>query len=72
MFFDGSRGKQGAGGGVMLVSPENEKYYVAFRFNFSCTNNTTKYGGLIQELEWARKRGIKCLKVFGDSELIVN
>ena len=25
MFFDDSRGKQGAGGGVMLVSPENEK-----------------------------------------------
>ena len=43
MFFDGSRGKQGVGGGVMLVSSENEKYYAAFRFNFSCTNNTAEY-----------------------------
>ena len=72
MFFDGSRSRQGAGGGVMLVSPDNERYYAAFRFNFSCTNNTTEYEGLIQGLEWARKCGIKCLRVYGDSELVVN
>ena len=72
MFFDGSRGKQGAGGGVMLVSLENENYYATFRFSFSCTNNTTEYEGLIDGLEWERKHGIKCLKVYGDSELILN
>ena len=72
MFFDGLRGKQGAGGGVMLVSLEGEKYYVACRFNFSCSNNRAEYEGLIHGLEWARKRGIKFLKVFGDSELVVN
>ena len=53
IFFDGSRGKQGVGGGVMLVSPKNEKYYAAFRFSFSCTNNIAEYEGLIQGLEWA-------------------
>ena len=72
MFFDGSRGKQGAGGGVMLVSPKNEKYYATIRFTFSCTNNTAEYEGLIHILEWAHKFGIKCLRVYGDSELIVN
>ena len=55
MFFDGSRGRQGAGGAVMLISLDNEKYYGAFRFNFSCTNNIAEYEGLIQGLEWARK-----------------
>ena len=54
-FFDGSRGKQGAGGGVMPISPQGEKYYATCRFNFSCTNNTTEYEGLIHGLEWARK-----------------
>ena len=48
MFFDGSRSKQGAGGGVMLVSPKNERYYPAFRFIFLCANNTVEYEGLIQ------------------------
>ncbi|XP_057825751.1 uncharacterized protein LOC131037573 [Cryptomeria japonica] len=56
----------------MLVSPKGEKYYAAFKLGFACTNNTTEYEGLIQGLEWARKRGIKNLKVHGDSELIVN
>lgn len=72
MFFDGSRSRHGAGGGVVLVSPNTMKHYAAFRFGFSCTNNTTEYGSLIQGLEWARERGIGCIKVHGDSELIVN
>ena len=56
----------------MLVSPQGDRYYAAFRFSFACTNNTAEYEGLIHGLEWARMRGVKCLKVFGDSELIVN
>ena len=55
MFFDGSRGRQGVGGGVMLISPYNEKYYAAFKFSFSCTTNTSEYEGLIQGLGGARK-----------------
>ena len=56
----------------MLVLPKDERYYVAFKISFLCTNNTTEYEDLIQELEWAQKHGIKCLKVHGDIELIVN
>ncbi|KAH9295070.1 hypothetical protein KI387_038658, partial [Taxus chinensis] len=39
---------------------------------FSCSNNTAEYEALIHGLHWARKKGIKNLQVFGDSELIVN
>lgn len=62
----------GAGGGAMMVSPDGDKYYSALRFAFSYTNNTVEYEALIHGLEWARKKGIKCLQVYGDSELIVN
>ena len=72
LFFDGSRSKTGAGGGCMLISPVNERYYASFRFTFSCTNNVAEYEALINELKWAIKRGISCLRVYGDSELIVN
>ncbi|KAH9299889.1 hypothetical protein KI387_044112 [Taxus chinensis] len=72
LFFDGSRSRQGAGGGAMLVSPQGVKYYSAFRFQFACSNNTAEYEALIQGLHWSIKRGIKNLQVFGDSELIVN
>ena len=56
----------------MLISPQGIKYYSAFRFQFSCSNNTAEYEALIHGLHWAMKKGIKNLQVFGDSELIVN
>ncbi len=72
MYFDGSCTKNGAGGGAMLISPSGERYYSAFHFAFSCTNNIAEYEGLIVGLEWARKHGISLVKVYGDSELVVN
>lgn len=72
LLFDGSRSSNGSGGGCMLISPQGEKYYSSFRFSFSCTNNTVEYESLFHGLLWARKKKIKCLQVFGDSELIVN
>ena len=56
----------------MLVSPLEEKYYASFRLFFSCIDNIAEYEGLIAGLEWARKRGISVMKVYGDSELVVN
>lgn len=72
LYFDGSRNKVGSGGGVILISPEGKKYFSALRFSFSCTNNTVEYESLAHGLEWARKRNIKDLQVFGDNELVVN
>lgn len=72
MFFDGSRNKNCSGSGIMLVSPSLEKYHFSYRLQFICTNNVVKYEALIQGLQRAQRRGIKLLKVFRDSELVVN
>lgn len=56
----------------MHVSPKGMEYYIAFRFSFSCTNNATEYESLAHGLQWARQKKVKCLQVFGDSELVVN
>ena len=72
MFFDGSKSKNGAGGGTMLVSHYGDKYFFSFWLSFACSNNVAEYEGLIQGPESAKKRGIECIKVYGDSELIVN
>ena len=40
LFFDGSRSRQRARGGAMIVSPRGMRYYSAFRFQFACSNNT--------------------------------
>lgn len=71
LYFDWSRSKNGASGGCMLVSPNDEKYYSSFRFTFSYTNNTIEYEALVDGLQWTRKRGISCLQVFGDSEWLL-
>lgn len=65
VYFDGSRRKVGYGGGAMEISPEGKRYYSTFRFSFSCTNNTRKYESLAHALEWARKKNVKCLQLFG-------
>lgn len=39
LYFDGSRRKVGGGGGAMLVSPSGERYYSAFHFSLSYSNN---------------------------------
>ena len=35
LYFDGSRSKNGSGGGAMLSPPSEDKYYTAFHFSFS-------------------------------------
>ncbi len=72
MYFDGSRNKNGSGAGVILVSTTQVRYYFSFRLQFNCTNNVAKYESLIQGLLLAQKRGIQALRVYGDSELVVN
>ena len=72
LYFDGSYNKVGAGGGCMLISLMNERYYASFRFTFSCTNNVVEYEALVHGLKWPIKRGINYLQAFGDSKLIVN
>ena len=57
---------------MVLISPTLERYYFSFRLQFSCTNNVVEYESLIQGLLLAQKRGIQALRVYGDSELVVN
>ena len=56
----------------MLISLAIKTYYASFRFTFRCTNNVVEYEALVHGLKWAIKRGISCLQVLGDSELLFN
>ena len=50
LFFDGSRSKDGAGAGCVLVDPKETKTMIACRIKFECTNNVAKYEALVQGL----------------------
>ena len=72
MFFDGSYCKDGAGAGILLISPARVTYKFSFTLSFPYTNNIAEYEVLLLGLRLAHKHGIKCLHVIGDSELVVS
>ena len=74
MYFDGAFSLQGAGAGVLLVSPSGEhlKYVIQMHFAWEeATNNTAEYEGLLVGLRIAAELGIKKLIIRGDSQLVV-
>ena len=72
MFFDGSYTQNGAGVGVLFVSPNSYMIPKSYKLLFPCTNNIAKYealtNGIKMDLEW---RIIK-LYIYGDSQLVIN
>ena len=74
MYFDGSFSYEGAGAGVLLVSPSGEQLRYAVQMHFDIglsTNNTAEYEGLLAGLRAAAGLGIKQLVVRGDSQLAI-
>ena len=72
MFFDGAARCNGAGAGVVFVSPEGEVMPFAFNLKELCSNNAAEYQALIFGLEMAINMKIPNLRIFGDSKLIIN
>lgn len=72
MDFDGSSSSSGSGAGIVLISPQGDKFPKAYKLVFETTNNTAEYEALLLGLEYAREKGIKQLKLSGDAELVVN
>jgi len=72
MYFDGACSKEGSGAGIVFLSPTGKLLQFSFLLRFACTNNIAEYEALLLGLNVALKHGIKMLKVFGDSELVVS
>ena len=71
MYFDGSSSKEGAGVGVVLISPCDEIISLMYKLQFQTTNNMIEYDAFILGLMDAKDLNIQQLVVFGDSELVV-
>jgi len=72
MYFDGATRQDGAGVGVVLISPEKHILPYSFALTQLCSNNVAKYQALILGLQMALEIGIKDLDVYGDSQLVIN
>jgi ribonuclease HI len=72
MYFNGSKRVQGAGAGVVLISPQGDKLKYALRISFpQASNNEAEYEALLHGMKMAKACGATRLKIFGDSNLIV-
>uniref|UniRef100_A0A2N9HJY0 RNA-directed DNA polymerase n=1 Tax=Fagus sylvatica TaxID=28930 RepID=A0A2N9HJY0_FAGSY len=69
--IDGSSTKEMSGAGVILVSPEKDKFEYALQLRFRATNNEAKYEALLAGLKLSKSMGIKALTIKSDSQLIV-
>ena len=72
MFFDGSLTLNGAGAGVLLLSPTGDELRYAVQLHFRCTNNMAEYEALLAGLRIAADLGVTRLLAKGDSQLVVN
>ncbi|XP_071927641.1 uncharacterized protein [Coffea arabica] len=72
LYVDGASSKEGCGAGLLLISPMGEELPYALRFDFRASNNESEYEALIAGMEIARKLGARSIKIYSDSQLIVN
>ena len=71
LFFDGASLREGAGAGVVLISPTNQAVTISYKLQFGKTNNTIEYESLISGMKAAKYLGVDEITTFGDSELLV-
>ena len=70
MYFDGSPSWIDGGAGVVLEGGSGKEMF-SYKLTFPCTNNEAEYEALILGLKVAKEKGIKKLRILGDSKLIL-
>ncbi|XP_059627632.1 uncharacterized protein LOC132270468 [Cornus florida] len=69
MFFDDAARSEGAGAGVVFISPQRQILPYTFSFPEKCSNNMAEYQALIIGLQMANEMKISNIEVYGDSKL---
>ena len=59
------------GAGIILVSPEKDKFEYAIQLCFCATNNEAEYEALLAGLKLSKNMGVKNLTVKSDSQLVI-
>ncbi|XP_016199222.1 uncharacterized protein LOC107640187 [Arachis ipaensis] len=71
LYFDGSKHKDGAGVGILIVSPERIPSKFVFEIKYPCLNNEAEYEALILGLEILINKGVLEVQILGDSQLVL-
>ncbi|XP_072087852.1 uncharacterized protein [Arachis hypogaea] len=71
LYFDGSKHKDGAGVGILIITPEGIPSEFLFELKYHCFNNVSKYEALILGLEILIDKGALEVQILGDSQLVL-
>jgi ribonuclease HI len=71
MYFDGALNLEGAGTGVLFISPQGEQLKYVLQIHYKASNNGAEHEALIHGLRIAMSLGIKRLLAFGDSKVAI-
>jgi ribonuclease HI len=71
MYFDGALKLEGAGAGVLFISPQGERLKYVLQIHYKASNNGAEYKALIHGLRIAVSLGIKRLLAFGNSKVVI-
>ena len=72
MYFDGALNINGAGEGILFITPTKDKLRYVLRIHFPASNNATEYEACFHGLRIAVELRVKRLMVYGDSTLVIN
>ena len=72
MYFDGALNINGAGVGILFITPTKDKLRYVLCIHFPASNNTVEYEACLHGLRIAVELGVKHLMVYGDSALVIN
>ncbi|GKV02764.1 hypothetical protein SLEP1_g15159 [Rubroshorea leprosula] len=72
LYVDGSSNAVGSGAGIILISPEGETFECALKFNSEASNSRAKHKALLEGLRLAKAARVEYLRIYSDSQLIVN
>ncbi|XP_074304434.1 uncharacterized protein LOC141639154 [Silene latifolia] len=72
MYFDGAARRDGAGAGVVFISPQNHVMPYSFTLTQFCSNNVAEYQALILGLQMVIEIGVRDMDIYRDSELVIS
>ena len=72
MRFDGSATTTSNGVGIVQSYENGDTIPLSFKLGFSCSNNAAEYEAYLTGLTITLSIGVKHMRVFGDSNLVVS
>jgi ribonuclease HI len=71
MYFDDALNINGAGAGILFITPTKDKLRYVLWIHFPASNNAAEYEACLLRLRIAIELGVKSLMVYGDSAVVI-